>query len=112
QATPDPVVDVPGLLRNAQDLTAYQTPPLLLLPQILDPSSACKRLLQFPYHPCFQVELPRRIVGVDLAPYLDLPHDAHLRCFHQLNGPALTFPVAQRSREHPILVAHAREVSL
>src|SRR5262249_1215715 len=109
---PDPMVDVPGLLRHAQGLTTYHTPPLLFLPQILDPTSTRKRLFQLPGHPCFQVQFPRRIVGVGFAPYLHMGDDAHLGGFHQLNRPALTFPVAQRCREHPILLAHALEVFL
>src|SRR5207248_664940 len=62
--TPNPVVDVPGLLFDAEGLPAHYATSLLLLPEILDPSSTRQSVGQLPGQPLFQIQFPLRIVRV------------------------------------------------
>ena len=111
-AAPDPMVDVAVFAGDGQRLTAHQTSSLLSFPEPLDPSATCPRLGQLPVPPCFQVQFPLRIVRVDGAADLDVTNDLHLRCGHQLNGPAFAFLVQQHTGEDPEAVTFWAEVFL
>src|SRR5262249_22835270 len=108
---PDPVVDVPGLLFGAKDLPAHHAPPLLFLPEVLDPASTCQGMGQLPDRPLLQVEFPLRIIGVGCTPDLLPSQDLDPRCLHQSDRSCRAGTVTDRAREHPVPVALALEVS-
>src|SRR5207253_4776119 len=110
-AAPSPMVDLAVFLRYPQRLTADHASSLLLLPEVFDPPATCQRLGQLPAQPCFQVQFPLRIVGVDGAPDLHVTNDLHLRCCHQLDRPTLTFLVSQNPGEDPVAVSVLSEIS-
>src|SRR3982751_3743072 len=78
-AAPDAMMDLAVLLCDPQGLTADSTSSLLFLPEIFDPTASCQRLGQLPTQPCFQVQFPLRIVGIDGAADLHIANDPHLR---------------------------------
>src|SRR4051794_40573794 len=82
-AAPDAMVDLVVLLCDPQGLTTDHTSSLLSLPEMFDPTVTRQRLGQLPTPPCFQVQFPLRIVGIDGAPDLHVTNDPHLGCFHQ-----------------------------
>src|SRR6516164_4066175 len=74
-AAPDPMVDLAVFLRYPQRLTADHASALLLFPEVFDPSAPGQRLGQLPAQPCFQVQFPLRLEGVDGAPDLHVTND-------------------------------------
>src|SRR5262249_6409012 len=101
-AAPQPMVQVPPALLHANELAAHHASGPLSLPEALDPAPPCKRPVQSPDQPFFQVRLPRRIVGVGFAPYLPLPSNPHLARFHQGDRPFPALAVAQAPGEDPV----------
>src|SRR5258707_4024361 len=106
------MMDLTIFLCQSQRLTAGHASSLLFLPEIFDLPVTCPRLGQLPSPPCFQVQFPLRIVGIDGAADLHVTDDLHLRCGHQLNGPALAFWVKQRAGKDPVAVSVSQEVFL
>src|SRR4029077_13202825 len=96
-AAPDAMMDLTVLLCQSQRLTAGHTSSLLFLPEIFDLPVTCPRLGQLPTPPCFQVQFPLRIVGINGAVDLHITDDLHLRRGHQRNGPALALLIPQRT---------------
>src|SRR5437763_10905059 len=78
-AAPDAMMDRTILLCPSQRLTAGHASSLLFLPEICDLPVTCPRLGQWPTPPCFQVQFPLRIVGIDGAADLHVTDDLHLR---------------------------------
>src|SRR5512135_1472895 len=104
------MMDLAVLLCEPQRLTTDPTSSFLFLPEICDPTATCPRLGQLPTPPCFQVQFPLRIVGIDGAPDLHITNDPHLGCCHQLDRPALAFLVQQRTGEDPVAMTVGREI--
>ena len=111
-ATPNVMMNVTVLLCQSQRLTADPTSSLLSLPERLDLPVTCPRLGQLPTPPCFQVQFPLRIVGIDGAADLHITKDLHLRHGHQWDRPTLAFLIQQRAGEDPVAVTISREVVL
>jgi len=109
-AAPDAMMDLTVLLCQVQRLTAGHASSLLFLPEIFDLPATCPRLGQLPTPPCFQVQFPLRIVGIDGAADLHITNDPHLGCFHQLDRPALAFLVKQRAGEDPVAMTVGRKI--
>src|SRR6266540_357390 len=109
-AAPDLMMDLTGLLCDPQGLTADHTSSLLVLPERFDPTATCQRLGQLPTPPCFQVQFPLRIVGIDDAPDLHVANDPYLGCFHQLDRPALAFRIPQPTGKDRVAITVAREI--
>src|SRR3954453_1680786 len=106
------MMDLAVLLCDPQRLTAGQTSSLLFLPEIFDPAATCQRLGELPTRPCFQVQFPLRIVGIDGAADLHIANDLHLGCYHQLDRPPFAGRVQQRTGKDPVAVTVFPEVSL
>src|SRR5271157_3269043 len=106
------MMDLTVVLCYPQRLTADHTSSLLSLPEIFHPTATCPRLGQLPTQPCFQVQFPLRIVGIDGAADLHITNVPHLGCRHQLDRPTLAFLVAQRTGEDPVAMALLREQPL
>src|SRR5437868_6446105 len=100
------------LLCPSQRLTAGHASSLLFLPEICDLPVTCPRLGQWPTPPCFQVQFPLRIVGIDGAADLHVTDDLHLRRGPPLKGPALTLLVPQHAGKDPVAVSLGWEVFL
>ena len=111
-ATPDPMVDVPGLLFDAKGLPAHHATSLLLFPEVLNPSSTRQSVGQLPGQPLFQIQFPLRVVGVGCTPNLHPPQDFDPCCVHQLNWPSLALAITDHAREHPVPAADSLEVFL
>src|SRR4051794_15765856 len=109
-ATPDAMMDLTVLLGQSQRLTAGHASSLLFLPEIFDLPVTCPRLGQLPTPPCFQVQFPLRIVGIDGAADLHVTNDLHLCRGHQRDRPALAFWVQQRAGKDPVAVIGSYEV--
>src|SRR5262249_36824918 len=110
--TPNPVVDVLGLLFEAKGLPAHHATSLLFPPEILDPSSTRQSVGQLPGRPLFQIEFPLRIVGVGCAWNLHPPQDFDSCCVHQLDRPSLASAITDHTREHPVPTAGSLEIFL
>src|SRR5262245_18921669 len=76
-AAPDAMMDLTVFLCEPQRLTTDLTSSLLFLPEIFDPAAPGQRLGQLPTPPCFQVQFPLRIVGIDVTPDLHVTNDPH-----------------------------------
>src|SRR3954466_2018449 len=111
-AAPDAMVDLAVLLCEPQRLTTDPTSSLLSLPESVDPTVTCPRLGQLPTPPCFQVQFPLRIVGIDGAPDLHVANDPHRGCIHQLDRPILAFRALQLTGEDRVAVTVSLEVGL
>src|SRR3954449_9403387 len=111
-AAPDAMVDLAVLLCEPQRLTTDPTSSLLSLPESVDPTVTCPRLGQLPTPPCFQVQFPLRIVGIDGAPDLHITKDPHLGRYHQRDRPALAVLVRQHTGEDPVAMTVAPEIVL
>src|SRR3954462_8665028 len=106
------MMDLTILLCQSQRLTAGHASSLLFLPEIFDLPVTCPRLGQLPTPPCFQVQFPLRIVGINGAANLHVTDDLHLCCGHQLDRPALAFGVKQRAGKDPVAVTVSKEFFL
>src|SRR6516165_3599841 len=105
------MMDLPGL-PLLEELTAPRAAPLLLLPQVVQPSSARERLLHLPEQASLEVSFPLGVVGVGVAPDLHVPPDRYPRRLQQANRVRLPLAVSPGPCEHPVALPDALEVFL